>query len=68
MSWIFLVMLGMIAGSIVVEKILPQKIKDRMGAAICWSMMALTMTFLGGATIFLLIMTWMRYIQPALTT
>ncbi|MCP4006470.1 MAG: hypothetical protein GY725_20015 [bacterium] len=68
MGWIFMVMLGMIVGSIIIEKILPQGVKDQMGAAICWSMMALTMTFLGGATIFLLIMTWMRYIQPALTT
>ena len=66
MSWIFMVMLGLIAGSIVIEMILPQAIKDRMGAALCWGMMAVTMTFLGMATIGLIWSTWSIYIQPAL--
>jgi hypothetical protein len=46
MTWIFLMMLGMITGSIIIERILPQPTKDRLGAVICWCMMALTMSFL----------------------
>ncbi len=46
MTWIFLMMLGMIVGSIIIERILPQPTKDRLGAVICWCMMALTMSFL----------------------
>jgi hypothetical protein len=65
-AFIFLVMLGMIAGSIVVELILPQATKDRLGSAICWGMMSLTMTFLGLSTVGLLIATWIKYIKPAL--
>ena len=34
MTWIFLMMLGMIVGSIIIERILPQRTKDRLGAAI----------------------------------
>ncbi len=68
MSWIFMVMLGLIVGSIVIEKILPQGVKDRMGAALCWGMMAFTMTFLGAATLGLLVATWTQYIQPALAS
>jgi hypothetical protein len=67
-GFIFLVMLGMIVGSIVIELILPQGAKDRLGAAICWSMMALTMTFLGLATVGLLIATWVQFIKPALAS
>ena len=68
MSFIFLVMLGMIVGSIVVELILPQAAKDRLGSAICWGMMAMTMTFLGLATVGLLIATWVQFIKPALAS
>ena len=67
MQFIFVVMLTMIAGSIVIEKILPQKLKDALGAAICWTLMAITMTFLGGATLGLLYATWTQYIQPLLS-
>jgi len=66
--WIFLVMLGMIAGSLVVELILPIQIKERLGAMICWSMMAVTMTFLGASTILLVIVTWLNFIQPLLAS
>ena len=68
MAFIFLVMLGMILGSIVVELILPQATKDRIGAVICWGMMALTMTFLGLSTVGLLIATWVQFIKPALAS
>jgi hypothetical protein len=68
MTFIFLAMLAMIVGSIVVELILPQAVKDRVGTVICWGMMGLTMTFLGLATLGLLIATWMRFIQPALAS
>ncbi len=66
MGWIFLVMLAMIGGSIVIELILPVRIKERMGAAICWSLMAVTMTFLGGSTVGLLFVIWQNFIQPLL--
>ncbi len=66
MAWIFLVMLGMIAGSVVVELILPLRVKERLGAAICWSMMAITMTFLGASTLGLLFVAWQNFIQPLL--
>jgi hypothetical protein len=66
-SWIFVTMLGMILGSIVIERILPQAAKDRLGAVICWSMMAITMTFLVLSTVGLVVSTWVRYIQPALS-
>lgn len=68
MAFIFLVMLGMIVGSIVVELILPQATKDRIGSVICWGMMALTMTFLGLSTVGLLIATWVQFIKPALAS
>ena len=66
-GWIFLTMLAMIGGSIVIELILPMRIKERMGAAICWSMMAVTMTFLGAASLGLLAVIWVQFVQPLLT-
>ncbi len=66
MAWIFLVMLGMIAGSVVVELILPLRVKERLGAAICWSLMAITMTFLGASTLGLLFVAWQNLIRPLL--
>jgi hypothetical protein len=65
-GFIFLVMLAMIAGAFVVEFILPQRAKDRLGAIICWGMMSLTMTFLGLSTAGLLVATWFKFIKPAL--
>jgi hypothetical protein len=65
-AWIFLVMLGMIAGSVVVELILPLRVKERLGAVICWSLMAVTMTFLGASTLGLLFVIWQNFIQPLL--
>ncbi|MFQ5513011.1 MAG: hypothetical protein ACE5FG_01130 [Myxococcota bacterium] len=46
MTWIFLMMLAMIGGSIVVELVLPQRTKDRLGTLICSLMMLVTMAFL----------------------
>ena len=67
MGWIFLVMLAMIAGSLVIELILPMQVKERLGAAICWSMMAVTMTFLGAATLGLVAVVWLNFVQPLLS-
>ncbi len=67
MKFIVLVMLGMIAGSVLVEMVLPQGTKDRLGAMICWGMMAITMTFLGLSTVGLLIATWVQFIKPAIS-
>ncbi len=66
MSWIFLMMLAMIGGSIMVELVLPMRIKQALGNGICWIMMAVTMTSLGLATLGLLYVSWVQYIQPAL--
>ena len=66
MAFIFLAMLGMIVGSIVVEFVLPQGLKDRVGTLVCWGMMGVTMAFLILSTIGLLVATWYRYIQPSL--
>ena len=67
MSWIFVTMLGMILGSILLERVLPLGAKDRLGAVICWSMMAITMSFLVLSTVGLVVSTWLRYLQPALS-
>lgn len=67
MKFIVLVMLGMIAGSVLVEMVLPQATKDRLGSMICWGMMAITMTFLGLSTVGLLIATWVQFIKPAIS-
>ncbi|MBM4335765.1 MAG: hypothetical protein FJ108_07625 [Deltaproteobacteria bacterium] len=67
MKFIVLVMLGMIAGSVLVEMVLPQGTKDRLGSMICWGMMAITMTFLGLSTVGLLIATWVQFIKPAIS-
>jgi hypothetical protein len=67
MTWIFLMMLGMIGGSIVVELVLPARIKQALGNAICWSMMAVTMTTLGLCTLGLLYVTATNYIIPFFT-
>jgi uncharacterized membrane protein len=64
MTWIFLVMLGMIGGSVLVELILPARIKQTMGNAICWMMMAVTMTTLGLCTIGLLVVSYINYLRP----
>jgi hypothetical protein len=52
--WIIFVMAGMIVGSWIIELILPMKVKERLGAMISWSMMAVTMTFLGLCTVLLI--------------
>ncbi len=64
MTWIFMVMLGMIVGSIIVERILPQRTKDKLGALICWSMMAITMSFLALAAVGLVIVTLRSFVLP----
>jgi hypothetical protein len=68
MEFVLIAMLAMIGGSIVVEIVLPQPIKDRLGAAICWGMMAITMTFLGISTVGLIYATWALYIRPHVGT
>ena len=67
MTWIFMVMLGMITGSIIVERILPQRTKDRLGAVICWCMMAITMSFLTLSAVGLIFVTVTNYIIPLFT-
>ncbi len=63
MTWILLMMLGMIVGSIVLERVLPLRVKERLGMAICWMMMAVTMSFLISATIGLLaVLGWRGYL------
>jgi hypothetical protein len=66
MQFVLLAMLVMIASSIAVEMVLPQAVKDRLGTAICWGMMAITMTFLGLSTVGLLYATFAIYIRPHL--
>jgi hypothetical protein len=66
MSWIFLTMLAMIGASVMVELILPMRIKQALGNGICWIMMAVTMSSLGLATLGLIYVSWTQYIQPAL--
>jgi hypothetical protein len=66
MQFVVLAMLVMIAGSIVLELVVPQSVKNRLGTAICWGMMALTMTFLGASTIGLLVATFTMFIRPRL--
>lgn len=66
MKFVFLAMLVMIAGSIALEAVIPKPLKDRLGTAICWVMMAVTMTFLGVSTIGLLIATYSLFIRPHL--
>ena len=67
MQFIFTMMIAMVAGSIVVEWILPQKLKDTLGAGICWMMMAVTMLFLGVSTIGLIWMGYQNFIAPVAT-
>ncbi len=64
MTWIFMVMLGMIVSSIAIERILPQRTKDKLGAVICWLMMAITMSFLGLSAVGLVIVTVRSFILP----
>jgi hypothetical protein len=64
MTWVFLVMLGMIVGSVVIERILPQRVKDRLGSIICWGMMALTMSCLALAGAGLVWVTISNYVLP----
>ncbi len=66
MSWIFLMMLAMIGGSIVVELVLPERIKQTFGNVICWLMMAVTMSSLGLATLGLIYVAWDRFLSPLL--
>lgn len=68
MQFVLLAMLAMIAASIAFEMVLPQAVKDRLGSAICWGMMAITMTFLGLSTLGLLYATFAIYIRPHLGT
>ncbi len=62
-----MVMVGLIVVSLILEWILPMRLKDSAGAAICWMMMAITMAFLGLATVGLLFVIGMNVIWPMLT-
>ena len=64
MAWIFMVMLGMIVGSIVLELVLPQRVKNALGSAICWMMMGITMGFLVLAAFGLVAVTVQQYLLP----
>jgi hypothetical protein len=68
MQFVFLVMALTIVAGLLIERILPQPLKDRLGAMICWAMMAVTMTFLGLATLALIWVLWANLIQPALVS
>ncbi len=63
---IALVMLGMIAGSIVLEFVLPVPVKQFVGKSICWGMMGVTMTFLGLATVGLVLVFGQNVLLPLL--
>ncbi|MEE8558623.1 MAG: hypothetical protein V3T14_12140 [Myxococcota bacterium] len=67
MGWIALVMLVLIALSLVLEWILPMRLKDSAGAFICWSLMAITMAFLGLSTIGLAYVIGRNVILPLFT-
>jgi hypothetical protein len=64
---IFGTMLGLIIASIVLELILPTSIKERLGVAICWTMMAITMTFLGLSTVGLVAIIGYQVLLPAIS-
>ena len=66
MKFVLYAMLLMIAASIATEFALPRALKDRLGTAICWGMMAITMAFLGLSTVGLLYATFALYIRPHL--
>jgi len=66
MQFVLVAMLIMIAGSIALEALLPRPLKDRLGTAICWGMMAITMTFLGISTAGLVYATFALFIRPRL--
>jgi hypothetical protein len=65
-KFVLLAMLAMVAGSFVLELVLPQNIKNRLGTAVCWAMMATTMTFLGISTVGLIYTTYAFFIAPRL--
>ena len=66
MIWVLLMMLGLIAGSIVMEFALPSSVKQPLGSAICWGMMFITMTFLVLATAGLAVVLGINVILPAI--
>jgi hypothetical protein len=65
-EFVILAMLTMIAGSIVLELILPMPVKQTLGKAICWGMMGVTMTFLGLATVGLVLVFGQNVLLPLL--
>lgn len=66
LTQIFIIMILLIAGSWILERVLPQGVKDRLGASICWGMMAITMTFLGLSTVGLILVIVQNQILPLL--
>jgi hypothetical protein len=59
-------MVALILFSLVLEWILPMRLKDAAGAVICWMMMAITMTFLGLSTVGLVWVIGANVIWPML--
>ena len=66
MLWIAGVMLVLIIGSTVADLALPEALKERLGVMICWTMMAITMTFLSLASLGLLWLLAFQVILPRL--
>jgi hypothetical protein len=51
MRFILFSMLVMILGSVLLEFVLPMRLKTRLGVVICWMMMFITMSFLVLSTV-----------------
>jgi hypothetical protein len=66
MVWVALMMLALIGGSIVMEFVLPSRVKEPLGSAICWGMMFVTMSFLILATAGLAVVLGVNVILPAI--
>ena len=62
MGWIMTVMLSLIVASLILERILPLRIKEVAGTAIVWTLMAITMAFLSVSTVALLLILGARVI------
>jgi hypothetical protein len=60
-------MLTLIFFSLVLEWILPMRLKDAAGAAICWGLMAITVTFLGLSTLGLVYTVGVNVLWPMLS-
>jgi hypothetical protein len=66
-TFILVFMFGLIIGSIVLEAVVPSRIKNVLGVGICWSMMAITMSFLVLSTVGLAAVIWLNVVAPMFT-